>query len=86
VFQFADAAVANQLAREPEFFVAALLGAGLENYSIAAHCFDHPFAFVNGQRERLFTVNILFRFDCREIDERVARVILLEFDSLVAML
>ena len=69
--KLADAAVADQFAREAEPPVAALLRAGLENNFIFAHGLDDVPALVNRQRQRLLAVNVLLRVRGGDVHERV---------------
>ena len=71
VLELSDASVADQLAREPEVFVAPLLAAGLENALRVAHGLHEALALVNRQRQRLLAVNILARLERGEVHERV---------------
>src|SRR5262245_21119771 len=69
--QIAEAAVADEFAGEAELGVAALLAAGLQNASRFAHGFGQAFAFINGEREWFFAVDILAGLDGSEVHQRV---------------
>src|ERR1700722_3084212 len=71
LLQGADAPVADEFAGEAEPFAAALLRAGLENDFIIADGFDDVMAFVNGQRQRFFAMDIFFGPRGGDVDERV---------------
>ena len=74
VLELAQAAVADQLTGKAEILVTTLLAAGLENAFGFAHGFHQSFPFVDRQRERFLTVNILARLERGEIDQRVPMV------------
>ena len=54
----ADASVANQLAGQPVAIVGALLAAGLEDAVVFSGRLDHRLAFLDGQRQRFFAVDV----------------------------
>ena len=61
LFHLANTAVTNQLAGQAELRVRTLLAAVLEDDVVAFHGIDHCTAFVDGQRHRLFAVDV---FSC----------------------
>ena len=56
-----DEAVADQLAGEARLAIGAFVAAGLEDHAAAADGIDDPAAFVDGQGQRFFAVDILAR-------------------------
>ena len=71
LFEFADSFVADEFAGEPEPAAAALLGAGLENDFVLANGADDMMPLVDGQGQRLFTIDILARVGGGDIDQRM---------------
>ena len=71
VSQLAETSVADQFTSEPEARVAALLRSSLENALCLLRRGNQAFAFVDGQGERLFAVDILARLERGQVDERV---------------
>ena len=69
--ELADAAVADELARQPEHLRAALLGAGLQDDAVVAHRLDDVAALADRQRERFFAVDVLVRAGARIIHQGV---------------
>ena len=69
--QFADAAVADQLAGVAEVLRGALLAAGLEDGVVSPGGLDHLACVADGQREGLFAVDVLAGSAGRDGDDGV---------------
>jgi len=67
----ADAAVADEVAGQPEVGIAALLGAGLEDAVGLTLDFDQTLAFVNGEGQWFFAVDVFASFHGGHGDEGV---------------
>ena len=71
VCEFSDSSVADEFAGEPETFIAALLAAGLENAFGFVDGVYEVAAFVNGEGQRFFAVDIFAGVDGGNVDEGV---------------
>src|SRR5262245_56137353 len=66
-----DATIANQLTRETEQFVAALLGPGLQHDALFAYGLDYALPFIDGEGQRLLRVDILPGVRSSDVDDGV---------------
>jgi hypothetical protein len=60
MLELAQPAIANKFACQAKILIAALLAAGLKDALCFSRDLDESLAFVDGKRERLFAVDILF--------------------------